>query len=384
MSTIRYELSTKIDKNGESEIYLNIQSTRDKHYRLKTGVKVAPEEYVRLIKADKITSLSYLGELEKKLYDALPCPKEEAQRVLDMVANADDILSSYDRFCEEHMIEKGLSKGTMELYHSVRVVLDEYMGRPMSIKSISTIWLNGVIMKMSDDGLSNVTQSNYWSVIKVYLRWLVKNKVLDHDILEYKPIFKEAENDVIYLTHNELYRVVGLDLKGARKRARDIFVVQAMTGMRYSDMINIKKENIREDVNGKYISIVTKKTTQRIKIYLNSNVCDILEEYDYDLPHPDKETINYHLPKICKMAKIDSDIDIVKFYGTERKVEHKKKYELITTHTARRTFICLCIEKGISTTIIRSITGHRQLSSFQRYVGVGDKSKADVVAKLEI
>lgn len=386
MAKISYELSSKINKNGESEILLNIQPERGVHYRMKSGVFVSPENYGRLMKAGRITSVDYLMELEDKLLDAFPCEKTKALHILDMVKNSDNLLAIYDKFVSSRVIEKGLTLGTEQMYHSVRVILDEMVdGKPVSTKCINTEFLNEFIRVMVDKGLSNVTQTNYFRVLKVFLSHLEKQGMIDHKVMLYKPKFRVAENDVVFLSHNELYRLVGLDLKKKNERiVRDIFVVQCLTGLRYSDMVNIRKENIREDANGKYISLLTKKTNQRIQTYFNTTVCEILETYDWTLPHFKIETVNKRLPDIAKKAGIDGDVETISYIGTKRVIEHKRKWECIRSHTARRTFICLCIENGVPTTVIRSITGHKQLSSFERYVGVGNKTKSDVVAKLEI
>ena len=385
MAKISYNLSAKINKKGESEILLNIQPERGVHYRLKSGVMVSPENFSRLMKADRITSLDYLMDLEKKLYDAFPCDKEQALHILDMVRNGDNLLAIYDKFVQNRIIEKGLTDGTGELYHNVRVILSEIVdGKPISLKCLNTDFMNQFIMQMTDRGLTNVTQTNYFRAFKVFLGHLEKQGLIDHKIMLYKPKFRVAQNDVVYLTHNELYRLVGLQLTKVDKVVRDLFCIQCMTGLRYSDMVNIKKENIKEDANGRYISLLTKKTNQRLQIYFNSTVCDILETYDWNPPYLTINRINNRMPKIAKKAGVDGDVEIIRFVGNKRMVEHRQKWECIRSHTARRTFVCLCIENGVPTTVIRSITGHKQLSSFERYVGVGSKTKSDVVSKLEI
>lgn len=386
MGTISYKLSSKLNNLGESQIFIDILADRTTHYRLKSGVWITPENFHRLIKSNRILSLEWFSRFDELISKVLPCGKEEAQRIMEQSkGTSEDILTLYDEFVSQRMIEKGLSSGTKELYHSVRKLLVEYLnGRPTSTKMIDHMFLNSFITMMIEKGLANVTQNNYFSVLKVFLGELNKKGLIEHNVMSYKPKFKTAENDVIYLTHNELYRLIMLDLTDTEKIVRDIFCVQCMTGLRYSDMINIRKENIKEDVNGKYISLLTKKTTQRIQIYLNNTACEILEKYDWTLPHYTRTTINKILPKICKKAHIDEDIENISFVGNEMKVGRYKKWECITSHSARKTFISMCIEKGINTSVIRSITGHKQLSSFERYVGIGNKTKSDVVGKLEI
>jgi integrase len=164
---------------------------------------------------------------------------------------------------------------------------------------------------------------------------------------------------------------------------RDIFVVQCLTGLRYSDMIHIYKDNIQEDEEGKYIVLVMKKTMKRIKIYFNDRALHILEMWDYNLPHYKLEVMNRWLPEIAKQAGVKGRVEVVRMVGSKRIVEHKEKWEVIKTHTARRTFITLMLEAGENTSTIRSITGHTQLSSFSRYVAVSDTKKAKAVKGLD-
>ena len=338
-----------------------------------------------------VREITGLGLKEAKdMVEGAPCKvkegasKEEAEKVLQNARGGTGlIVDSFRTFYTHRMVEKGLTSGTMELYHSTEALLKEYCP-DYGVKLIDPAFLSGFIMFMTSKGLTNVTQLNYWRALTVFLKAMVNEEQLDPKILTFKPKFKQASNDVVYVTRNELYRMHTTPMTGNLEKIKDVFIVQCMTGLRYSDMINIRKKNICEDVNGKYVSVLTKKTTQRLKIYFNSTVCEILEKYDYDLPHPDIATVNRHLPTIAKECHIDGDIEKVSFIGTRRVVERKKKYECISSHTARRTFICLSIEAGVSTPVIQSITGHRQLSSFERYIGIGDKSKANVAGLLDI
>lgn len=387
MGTIRYVISTKQNSQGESQILIDVISDRTTHYRLKSGIYIEPVQFNRLVKSDRVLSLDYLSKFDELMSKALPCSKEEAEKILQQAKGADyDILTLFDEHTSLRRIEKGHSQGTEELYNTTRGVLAGFLGgKVISIRSVDKVLLNQLISYMCRIGLANSTQQTYFRVIKTFLSYCVQNGYIDQSILLFKPSFKEVKNDVVYLTRNELYRIYQLEIENDIERVvRDVFCIQCFTGMRYSDTVNLKKENIKEDIFGKYISILTKKTTQRLKIYLNSTACEILERYDWTPPHYHMITMNKYLPGIAQKAGVDGNVEFIRFVGSKRVVEHFHKYECIKTHTARRTFICLAIENGISPSVIQSITGHRQLSSFERYIGIGDKSKANVANILDI
>jgi len=64
---------------------------------------------------------------------------------------------------------------------------------------------------------------------------------------------------------------------------------------------------------------------------------------------------------------------VVKFYGTKRREDTRAKWELISTHTARRTFVILALERGMRPEVVMKITGHTKLSTLQRYITISDK-----------
>ena len=387
MAKINYTLSKKV-KDGESEIILDVQPKRGIHYRVKSGIYITPANYDRLTATDKITSYDRLYDIEKAILAELPESKDECEKIIKRIQGTDEnILTVFTAYADARMVEKGLTDGTREVYKSLKALLKAY-SPDISMKQIDDKWMQGLILHMCSEGMTNTTQSNYYRVLKTFLN--------SCDIsLNFTPKFKTVENDVVSLTAAELHDIytvkLNADSSGRKARyglsmlnaVRDIFVVQCLTGLRYSDMSNIYKDNIQEDDGGKYIVLITKKTMKRLKIYFNDRCTHILEQWDYTLPHPKLEVMNRLLPEIAKQAGVKGRVEVVRMVGSKRVVEHKEKWEMVKTHTARRTFISLMLEAGENITTIRSITGHTQLSSFSRYVAVSDTKKAKAVKGLD-
>lgn len=385
MAKINYTLSKKV-KDGESEIILDIQPKRGIHYRVKSGIYITPANYDRLTATDKLLTYDCLYDIQKALLSELPLTKEDAETIMMRVKGTDDnILTVFTAYADARLVEKGLTDGTREVYKSLKALLKAY-SPDISMKQIDDKWMQGLIIYMVSQGMTNRTQSNYYRVLKTFLNYC--------DIsLNFEPKFKVIENDVVSLTKAELENIytVKLQIENRDKKyseqvasaVRDIFVVQCLTGLRYSDMIHIYKENIQEDEEGKYIVLITKKTMKRLKIYFNDRACHILELWDWNLPHYKLEVMNRWLPEIAKQAGVCGRVEVARMIGSKRVVEYKQKWEMVKTHTARRTFISLMLEAGESVTTVRSITGHTQLSSFSRYVAVSDTKKAKAVKGLD-
>jgi len=166
----------------------------------------------------------------------------------------------------------------------------------------------------------------------------------------FNPKLKIGNKKVIYLEWEELDKLSALEVSEHLTKVRDVFLFLCFTGLRYSDVANLK----RSDVFGTYISVTTIKTAQSIKIELNDISKAILEKYknetypnDRALPVISNTQMNIAVKEVCKAAGIDTPITITYYKGGERFEEVHPKYELMGTHAGRRTFICNAFMLGI-------------------------------------
>ena len=192
------------------------------------------------------------------------------------------------------------------------------------------------------------------------------------------------ESDVVYLDENELKAVRNHDFSNnpSLDRVRDVFVFCCYSGLRYSDVENLKRSNIRN--NKMYITTI--KTSDRLEIDLNDITRSILDKYkncqfqdNKALPVISNQKMNDALEKMAIACKIDTPIEKTIFKGNERISITVPKYELVRTHTARRTFVCTAIRLGISPTIIMKFTGHKDYDTMKKYIGAMDKEKSEAM-----
>jgi integrase len=87
--------------------------------------------------------------------------------------------------------------------------------------------------------------------------------------------------------------------------------------------------------------------------------------------------MNQAIKSLCDSAKINQEISIQRYRGATRIDSKIPKYDLITTHTARRTFITLSLEKGIRPEVVMSITGHKDYRTFKAYIKITDTVKKE-------
>lgn len=225
---------------------------------------------------------------------------------------------------------------------------------------------------ITDLNLVNNSIAKYIKTLKTFLHWATDrgyNKSLS--FVKFKA--KERDADIIYLTEDELFTLYNKDLSKniALDKVRDTFCFGCFTGLRYSDITRVTKENVK----GGEINFISEKTTEKLSIPLNEYSEAILKKYNYSLPVISNQKTNEHLKELGKLAELDEPIMITRFKGAEEIQVTKPKYEFIGTHTARRTFVTLSLEKGMRPEIVMSITGHKEYNTFKKYIKITNKVK---------
>ena len=181
------------------------------------------------------------------------------------------------------------------------------------------------------------------------------------------------ETESIYLTREDLDKIMKADLSKhgtGHDQARDIFMVGVWTAQRVSDYNYITKEQIythtkrwiedvpdpenpgqtKAEIRTKeimYISLIQKKTGAQVSIPVSSELKGILEKYDYCLPHLEDQVINRYLKDICKEAGLTESVEILETKGGTPVRNRYPKWDLVHTHTARRTGATLMYLSGM-------------------------------------
>lgn len=225
-----------------------------------------------------------------------------------------------------------------------------------------------------------------------------------HAGMFYCPQLRDEEKRAeIYLTNEELDALFAMELGGSLERARDLFLIGCFTGQRFSDYNNIDSSCIGETAKGTLVlRLSQRKTHKRVVIpILDSRLISLLEKYGYNPPRMDDSNFARNLKKIGrKLAETVPSlaVDVVtNITKKERDAEEagrmvlrrdgqgrmiKYRWELITSHTARRTCITLMHLSGKYTIPqMMAVSGHTRVENFFRYLKQSLDDDADSVAK---
>ena len=240
-----------------------------------------------------------------------------------------------------------------------------FIDRSFSTKDIGREEVEGFINYLHiDKGLKTSTIKNMITKLKYLLEkaylngWAVDDSYTDAKV-------REHESTQIYLSEKEIARIYyakGLTKK--QEEIRDIFIVGCMTGQRYSDYSRLSKDNIVGD----NIHVLQKKTKSKAVVPLTDYVKEIFAKYNGCLPAARCiQYFNKAIKEICKKIGLTEPVIYEEEQAGEVVMVKKKKYEMISSHTARRTFATNMIRNNVSTSKIRKCTGHKSTACFDRY-----------------
>jgi integrase len=153
--------------------------------------------------------------------------------------------------------------------------------------------------------------------------------------------------------------------------------VQTYLGVRVSDLMNIHPSNI--DKKNNVIHIYMKKTKDYLSLPIYKKVEAILDKYPEGLPKISDQKYRDYIKELCKILGFDEPINQQKMYGNRVVNEVIPKWQLISSHTARRTFITLSLKNGLLPEHVMKVTGHRSRADFQKYVRITETDAHEAV-----
>lgn len=256
--------------------------------------------------------------------------------------------------------------------------------KTFSYADITLEWRSQFIKFLQSKGIGRNTEGKHIKTVKVFMNEATE-RGLNTNLAFRSKAFQKPHEDVqkIFLTKKEIAQLYKLDLSAdkLKETVRDYFVINCLTALRYSDVIRIKKENIKDD----FLEIKTSKTGQEVVIPISPMVKNILIKYNYELPSaPCNQIFNRYLKDIGQMAELNEPVVITRTVGGVTKTEVKQKWELLTSHVGRRSLISNCILEGINTSAIMLLSAHRSLRAFQSYVRINQQQNATALSKYSI
>lgn len=418
MKIIKYSLNFNLKKkniDSKSGVIRAVICCGGKRVRLSTGVSVGVGEWdakkQRVMKTTKMANAqranrvmeSYRNTLdaimaEYEVREAIPTADAISHRMNEAIKgeSASPALSvsvAMEDFVREEGNIKNWSVSTVAKFHTLQRQINTVFGNNKRLWELDDKDLTDLVDWYKANGHNNSSIQRRVKQMRWFLRWAHNKGLYKGNLHEtFRPKFKGVSvesKEIVYLEQDELRSLYEYDLRFSQplERVRDVFCFCCFTGLRYSDVQKLRKENVREDG----IHIVTQKTTDALVIPQNDFSKAILEKYQkyedkdgHALPVISNQKANAILKDIGKIVGLERQMRRVWYSGAERMEETVSLFELLTTHCARRTFVVLALTSGVSVESIMKWTGHSSYTAMKPYIAITRAKQTNEMAKLHL
>lgn len=301
--------------------------------------------------------------------------KRKFESKIGRLSPENEFFKAYEIFITQNRPTK--SPTTIKAYIGTKNKLQEFQEKKrleVTFEVINNSFYEKFVDFLIEEKYLNNTIGKHVKTLKTFINYCKDQEICNSQINVKKFKVLQEEVDIVYLTDQELQKIFNLkDLSERLARVRDCFCFGCFTGLRFSDIDSLQHSNIKND----FIELRTHKTKELLKIPLNGYAKEILTRYcEHDKPLPtglSNQKVNDSLKDLAELAEINEPIERDNYCGSTRVHFSQPKYELITTHTARRTFVTLALEKGIRAEVVMAMTGHKSYRTFKKYIKITDK-----------
>jgi site-specific recombinase XerD len=374
---------------------------RGKKVRYSTKIKIDREEWDLNIQRPKARrgavgeanrKITYeLNEYQKK-YDELKryykesLTKEIVKNKFDVhfqLAQVSKTLTYSDYFeiyIQQKKESQSVQKDSWQKYTRIHTAIMELQKKNKTTYYISSFdgsfFMEFIGYLRGEKEISDNTLRRKLGFFKSFLNWCVRNGY------SVNPIFKEItikprETSHVALSEKDLEVLEKLELNKVKSYYRDLFLIGVYSGQRFSDYKRFDKKFIE----GNNIVIRAKKTGQFSYIPLNNKLKRLLDKYDWLFSTISSQKFNDHIHEICRIAGFTETVVRDRFYGNKKISEDMPRYKLISSHTARRTFITISEQRGVSHSLIMKVTGIRSLKTLENYIKIDKERLSEAILK---
>ncbi len=396
LNTLFYVKRTKLLKNGNAPIYMRV-SFKNESYEISLKRNIKPEHWdstknkVKGNASEAREVNDYLNLIKMQLFQAytekLTINKEFSLRTLinSFLGIGEKKWSLVELFQEHNknlsqLIGKDFSPLTVKRYnaslkHIINFSITQYSNEHMLIEEINHKFISGFefYLKTVAKCQHNSAMKHIKSLKKIIRIALANDYIKKDPFINYRITQNIVERE--YLTQAEIDAIINKEITIQRLDIiRDLFIFQCYTGLAYSDLASLTKDNIEIGIDGnRWIITNRSKTGVRCRIPLFPISENIIKKYSLHqsclvlgklLPVPSNQKMNAYLKEIATICGIN---------------------KILHTHLARHTYATtVTLSNGIPIETVSKLLGHRKINTTQIYAKVVDEKVNEDVSQLRV
>lgn len=345
----------KVNADKTTSLYLDIYHNGRRKYeflqQLKLHTKPATplqraENKANLELADKILT-KRKQELESNDYDITPTFKQN----IDFIEYFDNFVANY-------------KKKDLRIVDACNKQFKAYL-KDAKIKSLNSKQVNANLVYEFKthllENLSGESPANYFKKFKLLIKQAIRQNIFTKDpTLDISISVKQSIKKQI-LTPEEIQLLAKTPC--TNKDLKRAFIFSLYTGLRFSDIINLRWQNI--DYNNNSLHFIQEKTKEQVNINLHSTALKVLET-----PAKPKDFV-FNLPSHTACTKG------LKFWVKKAGINKN-----ITWHCARHSFATNIIFFGADVNTASKLLGHTSFRYTERYTHIVKSLKEKAINNL--
>lgn len=230
--------------------------------------------------------------------------------------------------------------------------------------------------------LNTQSAQKYDSVFRLFLNWCVKRKHTANMDFKHFTAIRQPDSLKVIMTEEDIKKLHKVDLKDKNylRNVRALFLLACSTGLRYSDLSRINSQHLKQTKEGYILQLRQTKTEDFVNIPLTEKTLQTVNDLISGTLHAvSNQKMNTYVKELCQLAGIDEPFEVHAYKGRQKTTTTVPKYELVTTHTGRRTFATSLLNKGVPAQVVMMFTGHKDYKSFEKYVNIPQETQMNMV-----
>ena len=408
MANIKFILRGK-DPDTLTTIYVTSRFGRNEKLMYGTPLKVAPlfwDDARQRVKTSKYCSyaddvnaalVAISSKTETFIADSarqgVPVTKERLKDVLDRhFGKGGTRAVTFHEFFDAYIIEcdtrqNGHRGGQIVTYKTKREYartheyikrFEKKIGRRLDFGDFDKPLLQSFVAFLQGLNLATNTIAHKLISLKALLREAVERELTDNMRWHgFRHVTEDTEAVALSEEELERIRVCNLSRHPRLELIRDLFLIGCWTGLRFSDVIRLRPEHI----HGGMIVIRQQKTNNMVTIPIHPVFREIWDRYGGIPLTISNQKFNDHIKEVCKAARLREKVLKSITRGGKKITTQYEKWQLVSSHTGRRSFATNLYKSGFPSISIMHITGHKTEAAFLKYIKVTPEEHAKLLAE---
>ena len=291
------------------------------------------------------------------------CDIYELQQEAGIISGA-LFVEKIEEYCQIKLLNASMQPQTKGNYDLIATAINNFNPR-LQMDDMNLQFFQEFQSHLMGRGVTNNSIRGMLSRIKGIYKYFADDHNLPTGFFsKFEQVKATKDENVLFLSPEELVELEALPLKArVHREVRQQFLFAVETGLRRSDY-NITAANIK----GREIIVTTKKTGKQVNIPATDKALRLFNEAGQSFRLIPESQFNQTLRLICQKMET-MQVDSIKSFQVGKKITQKtfKKWQRMTSHVARKTFVENAVAKGVELIAIAEWLGHSDTQMLQKH-----------------